>query len=293
MGLKGAGSLLQGYLAVITSMLIWGSVGVFARYAAQPPLVSVMFRVLFGAAALALLLAVQRRQRASSLTQGQWVIVGLSGVALALNWTFFFRALSLTTVSNAVLSYYAAPVMVALASPFAIGERLEGRTLVATGLAFLGVAAMLYQPGAGLSRTDLLGIGAGLTAALFYTLVTLSTRWVGAISATRLVLAQCTVASAILVPVVWFGQGAAGFRIPAPALAILAVIGLVHTAFALILYYYGLRVVKVQHVGVLAYLDPVSAVLFALLFLGEVPAPNSLVGGAMVLGSSALLWRRS
>jgi RarD protein len=298
-------------------MLIWGSVGIFTRKAGQDALITVTFRVIFAAVTLGLVNLVQawgRRAAGAEAApaQGQAVVpaaspaspatarspwrhralLALSGVALAANWLFFFKALDTTTVSNTVLSYYAAPVLVALASPFLLGEKLEGRTMVATALAFGGIVVMLYQPGHALSAADLAGIGYGLTAACFYASVTITGRWLAGVPSARLVLIQTGVAAAILVPWVLMTAGPQALAVPAGALGLLAVVGVVHTALALFLYFQGLRSVKVQHVGVLGYLDPVSAVLFAYLFLGEVPTAASLLGGALVLGSSALLLTR-
>lgn len=291
--------MASGYFAVIASMLIWGSVGIFARMAGQDPLITVTYRVLLGALALTLLEVGQRvsgRGRPWSIPAGRPKALHLgllcfSGLALAANWLFFFRAVATTTLSNAVLSYYAAPVIVALASPLLLKERLERRTMVATALAFSGVAVMLYQPGQALSSSDVAGISYGLVAAAFYAMVTITGRWLSGVDATRLVLVQTLVASGVLLPVVFLSPDLAQAFVSAPlaSVALLAVVGVVHTALALVLYFQGLRQVKVQHVGVLAYLDPVSAILFGVLFLAEVPTVESLIGGALVLGGSALL----
>lgn len=290
--------MAQGYLAIIASMLIWGSVGVFSRWAGQDPLVSVTYRVLFGAMALALVEWLRRGRQPSSAPKGTakpgWIRTALllgSGLALATNWLFFFKAVTTTSVFNAVLSYYTAPVLVALAAPLVLRERLEGRTVVAMALAFGGAGLMLYQPGTSLSPSDLAGIGYGLTAAAFYAAVTLSVRKLADIGPTRLALIQTLTASVVLVPTVLLTPSLAGqaLGMGLRPLLLLAVIGVVHTALALVLYFYGLGRVKVQHVGVLAYLDPVSAILFALLLFQEVPGLFSLIGGALVLGGSALL----
>ncbi|MDB4894999.1 MAG: hypothetical protein JWN15_1261 [Firmicutes bacterium] len=291
--------MLQGYLAIIIAMLIWGSVGIFARMAAQDPLITVTYRVLFAAAALGLTLLFQRRRAETTPAQAgspqglrRWLLLVFGGVALATNWLFFFKAVATTTVTNAVLSYYAAPVLVALASPILLREKLEGRTMLATALAFGGVFVMLYQPGHTLSATDVAGIGYGLVAACFYAMVTITARLLPDVSAATLVLVQCLSAVAILVPAVLATGGLHALAMSAGALGLLAVIGVLHTALALFLYFWGLQRVKVQHVGVLAYLDPVSAVLFAFLFLGEVPTGASLLGGGLVLAGSALLLKR-
>ena len=273
-------------------MLIWGSVGIFARWAGQEPLITVTYRVLFASISLGLFSLVARRRTAGAGAKASpWLLIG-SGVALALNWLFFFKALSTTSVSNTVLSYYTSPVLVAVAAPTLLGERLERRTIVATAIAFAGICVMLYQPGHALSAADVLGIGYGLIAACLYATVTITGRWLAGVPAARLVLIQTTIASVILLPAVLLTKGPGALTASPGALGLLVVVGLVHTALALILYFQGLKTVKVQHAGVLSYLDPVSAVLFAYVFLREVPSGASLLGGALVLGGSALLLLR-
>lgn len=271
-------------------MLIWGSVGILARKAGLDPLITVTFRVLFATIALAALRLLRADRKA--VLAGNRFLALCSGVALATNWLFFFQAVQFTSVSHAVLSYYVAPILVAMASPLLLRERLEGRTLVAMALACAGIFVMLYQPGHALQPRDLAGIGYGLLAACFYATVTITGRRLSGVPPIYLVFVQCSVATLILLPVVLITKGAGALAAPPGSLLLLAVVGVVHTALALFLYFWGLQRVKVQHVGVLAYLDPVSAVLFALLFLGEVPAATSLMGGALVLGGSALLLRR-
>ncbi|MBL0387203.1 EamA family transporter [Tumebacillus sp. ITR2] len=276
-----------GYVFVIAAMLIWGSVGIFGRWAHQDATVIVFFRVLSAFVVLTLYQMVRgNMRRAWTETRGRrgWVMFG--GVVLALNWIFFFTAVQLTSVANAVLSYYLAPVIVTLLTPLLLQERLERRTLFAVGLAFLGTIVM--NPLSDVSGHDLLGIGAGITAAVFYALVTIAGKKVSGVEATTLTHWQTGVAVVVLTPyVLW-----QGLPVPSSAsLLVMCAIGVIHTALALTLYFLGLRRVKVQHVGVLGYLDPVSAILFAFLFLGEIPGLTTWIGGTLILVSSYLILR--
>jgi drug/metabolite transporter (DMT)-like permease len=144
------------------------------------------------------------------------------------------------------------------------------------------------NPMDGLQGDDLLGIGSGLLAALFYALVTISGKKVSGMEASSLVLWQTAVAAVVLTPYVFWK----GMTVP-PAMSLMAMvsIGVIHTALALTLYFIGLNRVKVQHVGVLGYLDPVSAILFAFLFFQEVPGLQTMIGGGMILISSYLILR--
>lgn len=279
---------VRGYGSVILVMLIWGSVGIFGRYADQEAAVIVFYRVVSACLFLFLLLLLQKRLGAAwHSIRGQQGLVAISGIVLALNWIFFFQAVELTTVANAVLAYYMAPVIVTVLAPFFLKERLERSTMIAVLLALCGT--VLMHPGWQFSDGDLLGIGSGLAAAVFYAFVTITGKKVQNVEPVPLVFWQTLVAAVILLPyLLWQGISAPGIQ----SLGVMATIGIVHTALALSLYFSGLREVKVQHVGVLGYLDPVSAIVFALLFLGEVPGWQTLAGGSLILAANMLILRQ-
>jgi RarD protein len=277
----------MGCVYVIVAMLIWGSVGLFGRWADQPAAVIVFYRVLSAFVVLGvyqLLRGGWRQAWREATGQRGWVIFG--GLVLALNWIFFFQAVELTSVANAVLSYYLAPVIVTILTPLLLKERLERRTMIAVGLAFVGTIIM--NPLGHVGGHDLLGILSGVTAAVFYALVTISGKKVTNMGAINLVLWQTGVAVVVLAPYVFWR----GMTMPhLNSLLVMMAIGVLHTALALTLYFLGLRSVKVQHVGVLGYLDPLSAILFAFLFLQEVPGLQTLIGGSLILASSYLILR--
>jgi drug/metabolite transporter (DMT)-like permease len=46
-----------------------------------------------------------------------------------------------------------------------------------------------------------------------------------------------------------------------------------------------MQVVKAQHMGILAYLEPVTAVVWAWAFIEETPAILTLAGGALIIAA--------
>lgn len=278
-------SMWKGYIRIVIAMLIWGSVGVFGRWTGQPSTVIVFYRVITAFVVLGVWWLVSGRAGLDKLRAGWKWAVG-SGLALGLNWFFFFTAVQKTTVANAVLSYYTSPIMVTILSAVLLRERVERRTVLALSVGFGGILVMMAGPGSGLTPDDLLGIGAGLSAAFFYALLTISGKWID-LPAHFLVLVQTGVSVLIFAPYV--------IHRPLPewsAMVLLILIGVVHTALALTLYFEGVKAVKVQHVGILGYLDPLSAIGFALLFLGEVPGISAVAGGALILYSSYVILRK-
>lgn len=276
-----------GYGSVISAMLIWGSVGIFGRFAEQEAPVIVFYRVLTAWVFLLVMLVLQKKLRVAWRSiRHQVPIIIISGVVLALNWIFFFQAVTLTTVANAVLAYYMAPVIVTILTPFLLKEKLERQTVIAVAIALLGT--ILMNPIGSLQSRDFWGIASGLVAAVFYALVTITGKKVQKVDPVTLVFWQTFVAVIILFPyLLWTGMHKPGLS----SLAVMGTIGIVHTALALTLYFAGLNKVKVQHVGVLGYLDPVSAILFAYMFLAEVPGWQTLIGGTLILLANLLILR--
>ena len=66
---------------------------------------------------------------------------------------------------------------------------------------------------------------------------------------------------------------------------------MLHTAVAYILYYKGLRTVKLQHAAAIVFLSPVAATVFGYLFFQERISLFTLAGGAVITfnGISAAL----
>ena len=68
----------------------------------------------------------------------------------------------------------------------------------------------------------------------------------------------------------------------------LAVIGLINTGLAYLLYFSALQRLPGQTVALLSYADPVSALLFSALFLREAMTPLQLSGAILIIGGAIL-----
>ena len=51
----------------------------------------------------------------------------------------------------------------------------------------------------------------------------------------------------------------------------------------------GLHYIRVQHAGIIAYVEPVSAPLYALVFLSQVPSGWTIAGGALIVAAGILV----
>ncbi|MCY6354653.1 DMT family transporter [Clostridium sp. ZS2-4] len=270
-----------GYLIIVISMLIWGSMGVFVRHIDQMPQVIVFFRVFISFIVMGIVGLIKKEKKSNKeykMNKREYLLLLLSGVFISLNWMFFFKAIKITTIASATLSYYAAPIIVTVLSVFIIKEKINLRTLIAVGLSFSGIVFMTINGEGTSNNFNIQGVIYGLIAAFFYALVTISVKKLEKVSSYKIMMFQMGVSSLIFLPSLKQMN-----KFDIISLISIIIIGVVHTCMALRLYFEGIKRVKVQYVGVLSYIDPLSAVVLAVIFFSEVPGYTTIIGGALIL----------
>lgn len=277
-----------GYPLVILSMVIWGSIGIFVRYIDQPPEVIVFFRVFITFVVLVILKLIKKKDISNNkLSIKEYSILSMSGLFIALNWFFFFRALKITTIASATMSYYVAPVIVTILSIFLLKESIDKKTLVAVGLSFSGVVLMTLMGSQKGGNFSILGVVYGLVAALFYALVTISVKKLKNVSSNKIILFQMGISSLIFLPVIRHMK-----KFNVISLTLIIILSVIHTCVALNFYFEGIKRIKVQHVGVLSYIDPLGAIILGGLFFNEIPGIATIIGGGMILSATYIVLKR-
>lgn len=282
-----AESRWRGYSETLGAAMVNGLIGTIVSYATMPVVMLVGLRMVFATGALALLLGLRRRwprpkDRATALS------LLVLGVVLAANLTLYFIAIRETGVAVAIFTSYLAPVYVAALGPRFSGGRTEGVVVVALVVALSGMLLILVPglSGAGLSPG---GLAAGLGAGAFYAVYLLlgkSLRRSGLESA-GMVFVMCAVTAAVLLPWGFAQSTTADFTGVNVLMA--AILGVVTTALTFSLFVDGLHFIKVQHASIMGYIEPVSAPLYALVFLGQKPSPWTLAGGSLIVAAGVVV----
>jgi drug/metabolite transporter (DMT)-like permease len=201
----------------------------------------------------------------------------------------FLKALNNLSIGDAEFITYLAPVLVALLAPFFLAERLEGTTVAALFLALGGmylISLTGQAEGEGLGGT---GILYALTAAVSYAFLLIILKKLREDTPTlTITFYQTAVNAALLFPFCAFRY----FPVSPRGWISLVILGTVHTALAGLVYIYAVKRVKAQHVGIIAYLEPLSAMIFGLIFLGEHPGWQDLLGGLLIIAAGFLVLRR-
>jgi len=269
----------MGYLKICLAAIIWGSLGIFVRVINLPITEIVFFRVIFAASAVFVVLVAQKRLFQLKL-KGHRGLMILRGAGLTINWLMFFCAIRFTTIANAVLLTYTAPVFIVLWSPMFLKEKTESKTVFSLILSMVGITLIVFpglKIGAG---THLFGMICALGSAITYALIVIVNKYLlNEYTPASLVFYESFISFFILVPFMFvnFSRPTGG------ELLILIIMGVVNTALAAFLYTSGLKQVKAQHAGVLAYLDPLTAMVLAILFLSEIPTVYTVIGGVLIL----------
>lgn len=101
---------------LISSMLIFGTIGIFRRYIPISSGLLAFSRGLLGGAFL-LLFVLARGGRLARIEGKKLLLLALTGAAIGVNWMCLFEAYNYTDVSTATMCYYMQPTIVILLSP--------------------------------------------------------------------------------------------------------------------------------------------------------------------------------
>ncbi|WP_034549549.1 DMT family transporter [Carnobacterium funditum] len=274
---------------VITAMLIFGTIGLFVKNIELTSSEIALYRGFFGSMFLLLVLAIKKKRLSWGNSKENAAILFYSGTAIGLNWILLFEAYRYTTISNATLSYYMAPLFVVLASPFILKEKLNGVKISCVFLAFIGMYFIVDRSTVnGLGYNHSLGIMYGIGAALLYASVILATKFLRNSASLETTIIQLMTASIVLAPYVFLKEGSNLLSISGTSLVYLLFLGVVHTGIAYALYFSAIQVLKGQTIAILSYIDPISAVLLSTLFLSERMTMVQLIGGFFILSAAFL-----
>ena len=273
----------------VSAMLIFGTIGLFVKNIDLTSSEIALVRGVIGGIILVVVSLLTKNKVSFKDVKANLLLLLLSGGAIGLNWIFLFQAYKYTTISNATLSYYFAPVFVMLLSPFILKEKLTLKKILCGACAMLGMICIVGNSGgSGEGRNDFLGISYGLTAAAFYAGVVLMNKFLKNLKSLETTYIQLILAAVVLMPYVFTVEGFNIFRIPASSIPYILILGVVHTGLAYLLYFSSLKELKGQTIAVMSYIDPISAVIISAIFLRERMGVLQIVGGILILSSTLI-----
>lgn len=272
---------------LISSMFVFGTIGIFVHYLPLPSAFIAMVRGFTGAIFLLLLMAAKKQKPDRIAIKNNLLVLLLSGTALGINWILLFEAYKYTTVATATLCYYLAPIFVILVSPFLLKEKLTARKLICVVVALVGMIFVsgVLNTGFG-GGSEYVGILFGTGAACFYASIIILNKKLHDIEAYDRTVMQLGTAGVVLLPYVLLTQHVEASDFTLTVIILLAVVGIIHTGITYALYFAGMKDLPAQTAAIFSYIDPIVAILLSALFLKEPLGINGAIGAVLVLGAT-------
>ena len=270
-----------------------GTIGAISVYAGVGAETVTFYRLFIGAVLVAVYLLATRQHSKIFMWPGMKVLV--TGAFLAGFVMFYILAMDYTSMANAVLVLYLAPVTASVAAHFFLGERLTSASVGLVGFALLGFAMMMeFNFNLSGRAEEAIGLAYAFCAMLCYSAFMLTNRSMddrvhvfsrsgyqmlaGALCMLPLLLLESEVISGAQ----WGWLIAAGI-LPGFLAILLAVI--------------ALRSLPAATFGTLAYLEPITVVALAWILFDQGLNSLQLAGCALIIlagiAQALLLNRRS
>ena len=266
------------------SLLLFGSNGIVASRIALTSYEIVFLRCLLGSLLLGAIVLAARKPLGILREKRSALLIAASGMAMGASWMFLYEAFTQIGVSFATLTYYCGPVILVALSPILFGESLTRLKLLALGMVAAG-AVLLNGPLAG--GGSLWGLFCGFMAALCYVAMVALNKKAKGVSGMENTLLQLVAALGTVSAFLLWKQGLS-LDVAAGGWPFILVLGLVNTGYACWLYFSSIGRLPVQTVAVCGYVEPLSAVLFSVLLLGETMSLWQTLGAALIFAGAVL-----
>jgi len=265
-------------------MLIFGTIGIFVKHIPLTSSTIAMIRGFMGAAFLLFVMLISGKKVSFSAIKKNALPLIISGAAIGVNWIFLFEAYNYTSVAVATLCYYMEPVFLIVLTPFVLKQKLSIKKILCVPVALIG---MVLVSGVLSSKQEvsLVGVALGLAAAVLYTSVVLTNRFLKDISAYDSTLVQLFMAAVVITPYNFIvGMQPTG-NVDIKAIIMIVVVGFLHTGLTYYLYFSSMNHLPSETVAIYSYIDPAFAILLSVFFLKEPMTVSGVVGAVLILGA--------
>lgn len=267
-------------LLMIIAPALWSMAGVVTRHLDAAQGFEVTFwRSAFSALFVALALIAQEGVGGSMATVRA---VGMLGIVSGLMWCVMFScfmiALTRTTVANTLIVMSVSPLFTAFLAWLLLKQQIPRRTWLAILAAFGGIVWMFIKGIDEVGGRHLVGmlIAAGVPVAASINLIAIKRAGHG-VDLIPAIFLGSAFSAALMLPFTWPLQATLH------DVGLLALLGFFQLGFPCMLMVRAAKNLSAPEVALLALLEVLLGPLWAWLGAGEVPAEETLVGGAIVI----------
>nr|WP_269847202.1 DMT family transporter [Paenibacillus sonchi] len=259
---------------------------IFIKWSAAPASVQGMYRLLF-TSLLMLPFARPYSGAAFALRRKDWMLLGASGILLALHFLLWMGSLKYTSVASSTMIMALEPVFIMLGAYMLYKDRSTGAAILGLAIAIFGVVLIGWGD-IGLSsdnlKGDLLSVG-GTVAVAGHLLIG---QKLVARMPSYLYSLIIFITAAVVFAIYNLLAGIPFFDYPLREWGIFVLLAVVPTVFGHILFNWLLQFTSATTVSMNILGEPVGASMLAFLLLGEQLTGLQWTGGVLVMGGLAV-----
>lgn len=219
---------------------------------------------------------------------GFWTLVFL-GIITTSNNSLFNLSVKATTIANAVLTHYLAPIFLLFFGLYFFKEKIEKISIVALVISLTGLILMLTPQELSLGNMHFVGLLLGTASAVLFASEIIAKK-------------KLSLSYKADVITIWFFVLTIILLLPFTSISsigqmniinwvMLVLYGTIVIALGVSLFISGTRDTKAQHIGVLSYLEPLGAIILGFLLLSEQLTVFTILGGALILFGGYLIMK--
>ena len=272
------------YLKYLAALLMFGMNGIVASHIALSSYEIVFTRTLIGSLLLIAIYASTRQGVHLLQNKKHTLCLVVSGIAMGTSWMFLYEAYQRIGVGIASLAYYCGPVIVMILAPVLFREKLTW----AKAAGFLAVLFGMFCVNAqALDETQTAwGLFCGIMSAVTYAFMVVFNKKAKSLTGLENSMWQLLISFVTVAIFVGAKQGLVIHIEPGNWVPIL-ILGVFNTGIGCYFYFSSIGDLPVQTVAICGYLEPLSAVVFSVLFLQESMTGIQVIGAALILGGAA------
>lgn len=281
-------------MAAVATAVLGLSIGsTVVKSSGLPGPVAAFWRLFFGAIAWHVIIYVSGRRGGGPirLTREAWSLALLPGLAFGVNLSFFFSAVTMTSIAHIEFIGALTPLMVVPIARRRLQERVPRPILNLAGVAFLGISLVIFTGSTQTSappsfRGDLLGLGSICTWT-YYLMKSRDAR--NKISTMQFMAGMTTIASVTIFPIaIWRAGGVANVtHVTAKGWVMVAIMTVTSGLVSHGLVAWAQKSVPVSTISIMQVAQPGIATFWAWLILHQGITLAQVIGMVVVMGAIA------
>lgn len=273
----------RSYFKYIAALLLFGSNGIVANGISNSSYEIVLLRTIIGSLLLTAVFILKKEKLTFYKKKREAMFLVASGIAMGISWMFLYEAYQQIGVSIASLYYYCGPVIVMALSPILFKEKLTWSKIAGFFAVLCGI--FLVNGHASAKGGSGWGLICGILSAVMYALMVISNKKAKGIPGMENAMVQLIVGFLTTALFVGIRQGYS-IEIQRGEWIWIVILGVLNTGVGCYFYFSSIGNLSVQTVAVCGYLEPLSAVVFSVVFLNEAMTIVQIIGAVLILGGA-------